>query len=101
MSTYQILSLLGVGGIFAAIWSWTIAKIKELRKQNEALKLGVQALLRAKMISEFNEWSKKGYVPIWARQNFENMWIHYEALGQNGVMLDIHDRFMALPTTQN
>ena len=60
--------------------------------------MGVQALLRAQMISEYNKWTERGYAPIYARQNFENCWTHYHALGANGVMDDIHNKFMALPT---
>lgn len=63
----------------------------------DATKLGIQALLRAQMISDYNKWSSKGYAPIYARDNFENVWKQYHALGANGVMDDIHDKFMALP----
>lgn len=64
----------------------------------KALKEGVQALLRAQMINYFNLYSQQGYAPIYARESFENLWVQYERLGKNGVMRDIHDRFLALPT---
>jgi hypothetical protein len=32
------------------------------------------------------------------KDNFENLWIQYEALGENGVMKKIHDEFVSLPT---
>ena len=97
MTIYQILSLLGVGGIIGAMWKYSFNFMKELRTENQAQKLGIQALLRAQMITEFNYWSERGYCPIWARQNFENLWVQYEALGQNGVMSDIHKKFLDLP----
>lgn len=75
-----------------------ITKIVSYKKQNEALKKGLQALLRAQMINDYNKWTSKGYAPIYARQNFQNCWLNYEALGENGVMTNIHDKFMALPT---
>ena len=62
---------------------------------------GVQALLRAQMIGDYNYYSEKGYAPIYARENFENCWKRYHALGANGVMDDIHSRFMALPTKED
>jgi len=101
MSTYQILSLLGIGTIFGGVWTYTIKALKEMRAANKALKLGLQAVLRAEMIDQYNKWNEKGYAPIYARQSFENMWVNYEALGTNGVMSDIHSKFMALPTPQN
>lgn len=64
-----------------------------------ALQRGVQALLRAQMISDYNHYAEKGWAPIYARQNFENCWIQYEKLGKNGVMEDIHKKFLALPTS--
>lgn len=75
-----------------------ITKVMSYRKENKALKNGLQALLRAQMINDYNKWTSKGYAPIYARDNFENCWEQYEALGENGVMTDIHNKFMALPT---
>ena len=63
-----------------------------------ALQQGVQALLRAQMIQYYNHYREKGYAPIYARESFENCWLQYERLGKNGVMQDIHAKFMALPT---
>lgn len=63
----------------------------------KALERGVQALLRAQMISDYQYYLEKGAAPIYARQSFENLWQQYEKLGQNGVMSDIHDKFLELP----
>lgn len=60
---------------------------------------GVQALLRAQMLGEWNKWSERGYAPIYARENFENCWQRYHALGANGVMNDIRNKFFELPTS--
>ena len=91
MTVYQWLCLLSVPALLAAIVKYLLAQIKGVR-------LGVQALLRAQMISDYNKWEERGYAPIYARQNFENCWIQYHSLGANGVMDDLHARFLALPT---
>ena len=93
MTLYQILILCGFGTFIPAmlIWVW---------KQITGVKKGVQALLRAQMISEYNKWSEKGYAPIYVRQNFENCWEQYHSLGVNGVMDDLHARFLELPTDE-
>jgi len=49
------------------------------------------------MISEYNKALDKGFAPIYAKQNFENVWKNYHALGVNGVMDDIHEKYMSLP----
>ena len=87
--------------LIAAITGWAIAYIKKQLNQakadNDAVKLGIQALLRAQMISEWNRWSDKGYAPIYARENFESCYKQYEALGANGVINDLHGKFLDLP----
>lgn len=81
----------GVAGVLGGVILFVYNRIK-------ALQLGVQALLRAQMVNDYNHYMENGSAPIYARENFENCWIQYEALGKNGVMRDIHDKFMALPT---
>ncbi len=77
---------------------WTSAKTKAQKDEIDALKAGVQALLRAQMIDNYNHYSEKGFAPLYARENFENLWVQYEKLGKNGVMQDIRSKFLALPT---
>lgn len=94
MTMYQILVLLGLEGLFSTIVIWVWNQVKGVRK-------GVQALLRAQMINDYNKWSERGYAPIYARQNFENCWEQYHSLGQNGVMDDLHLKFLELPTKED
>ncbi len=94
---YQILCLLGIPSLFTII-GWIYKKIKKNDNETNAVKLGVQALLRSQMINDYNKWLDKAYAPIYARENFENCWRQYHNLGANGVMDDIHEKFMALPT---
>ena len=83
--------MLGVPALIAAVFKYLTSQIKGVR-------LGVQALLRAQMINDYNCWHEKGYAPIYARQNFENCWGQYHLLGANGVMDDLHKKFLELPT---
>lgn len=105
MTWYQILSLVGIPAVITALLNWL--ERRAIRKEaarskkedkTDALALGVQALLRAQMINDYNHYAEKGYAPIYARENFENCWTQYENLGANGVMEDIHRKFLALPT---
>lgn len=105
MTWYQILALVGVPSIVTAVLNWIerrairreTLKIKSEDK-TDALALGVQALLRAQMITDYNKSIDKGYAPIYVRENFENVYNQYKNLGGNGVMTDIHEKFRALPT---
>ncbi len=100
MGTSEIIGLLGViiGPILGALgYLW--GRVKGLHKDNIAVREGVQALLRAQMLDDYNHYMEKGYAPIYARENFENCYSRYHELGANGVMEDIHKKFMTLPTT--
>jgi len=96
---YQILTLLGMPSFIVAVVSWLYGRIKKNDDETNAVKLGVQALLRAQMIQDYNHYNEQGYAPIYARENFENCWKHYHEMGANGVLDDIRRKFMALPTT--
>lgn len=102
MTTFQILSLFGIPSILTLIFTGAIGvvhtRLKDARSETAAVKLGVQALLRAQLVNDYNKWSPKGYAPIYARENFENVWNQYHALGANGVMDDLHEKFLDLPT---
>ena len=76
--------------VFGGLLLYVIRRIMALEK-------GVQALLRAQMINDWNHYSEKGHAPLYAKENFENCWKQYEALGKNGVMSGVHHDFMCLP----
>ena len=84
MTVYQWLCLLGIPALIAGVFKYLHTLIKRNADDNKALKLGVQALLRSQMISDFNKYSEKGYAPIYARESFENCWTQYHSLGVNG-----------------
>ena len=111
MTTVQLLTLLGVPSIVSACVIFVVKSIHAERNRNaearvqeqgriKALELGVQALLRAQMINDYNKYTERGYAPVYAKDNFENVWRQYHELGANGVMDGIHSEFMALPTTK-
>lgn len=98
MTVYQWLCLFSVPALILMIVKYMLNQIKQNRKDMEAVKLGLQALLRSQMISDYNKYSEKGFAPVYARDNFENCWKQYHSLGANGVMDDLHEKFLDLPT---
>lgn len=97
MTIYNWLCLLGIPSAVATIVSFILARLKKMKSDQDALKSGVQALLRQEMIKDYNKWSEKGYAPIYVRENFINVYEQYHSLGANGVMDDMKDKFMQLP----
>lgn len=99
MTVWEWLSFFGIPTvIFGATFTYFASKIKKIKKEDDAIKKGIQALLRAEMISSYNKYNELGYAPIYAKESFENVYQNYHALGLNGVMDEIRKTFMELPT---
>ena len=97
MTLYQILSLTFGSGLLITLFTGIWHKVKLNEKKTASVQLGVQALLRDRLYSTYLKYAEKGYAPLYARENFENMYKQYHILGANGVMDDIYHKFMALP----
>lgn len=93
----QILTFLFGSGVGLALIKYIFHRIKRNDEKTDALCKGVQALLRDRMYQSFDHYSEKGYAPIYAKENFLNMYKPYHILGQNGVMDEKKDQFMNLP----
>lgn len=98
MTVYNWLCLLGIPAMISFIFGYVIKRIKKNDAETTAVKSGIQALLRDRLISVYRENAEKGYADIQARENFENMYKQYHSLGANGVMDDIRHKFLGLPT---
>lgn len=72
--------------------------VKRKFKEQEYIKLGLQAILRNDIIGEYNKWMEKEYLPIYARDNIENMYQNYHNLAVNGVITGLYEKLMELPT---
>lgn len=112
MEWYQILMVIGIPSIISGLVALGInrgmkardAKQEEIRKQsqimeqqNKALMAGVQAILRDRLLTGYKHYMSKGWADYDDRQNMENMWEQYHALGANGVMDGYRAKFLALP----
>ena len=100
MSIGNIISIVSItlgSGILVNITKYFYSRIRKNDAKTEAVCLGVQALLRDRLINSYNKYAEKGYAPIYAKDNFENMWQQYHNLGANGVMDEIHEKFKDLP----
>lgn len=73
-------------------------KCKAQQDETTAVKLGIQALLRDRLYEKYDKYEERGWAPIYAHEDWENMYKQYHALGANGVMDSLNDKFMKLPT---
>jgi len=87
----------GFGIISSAIFALLKGYIK-MHKNGVAIQRGVQALLRAQIIQVYNVYMVRGYLPIYERENIEELYEQYKALSGNGVIADLIEKLKELPT---
>lgn len=94
MSLYQWLTLFG----FPTIIGLVIKVFRNQAREYKNMKEGLKALLRSQIIRDYNKYISLGYAPIYARENLEDCYVQYHNLGGNGVVDDLHAKFLDLPT---
>lgn len=70
---------------------------KARKSEQNAVKLGIQALLRNGIIEQYNKYMDKKYIPIYAMDNVEAMYKQYHALGGNGTITELYEDLKELP----
>lgn len=93
-----IISVLSASGILGIGTKAILTRLRNQETRQKAVESGVQALLRDRMLHNYNKYTELGYAPIYAKENFENMYKQYHGLGGNGVMTQLHADFMELST---
>ena len=90
MSFWEILKAAGVPALLLGliITTWV---------QTRAVKRGVQALLRDRLLQGYKYYRAQGWADEDDRTNLENVYVQYHSLGANGVMDNLRKRFLDLP----
>ena len=109
----KIASLVGVPSIISGLFALLVAKMLKKRDkkqaeiieqnqvmeaQNKAIMLGVQAFLRDRLLQGYRHYITTGWADYDDRENLENIYTQYHALGANGIMDDMRNQFRTLPT---
>lgn len=71
--------------------------IKMHRKRQTANDLGTQCLLRAEIIRDYKEYSKKRFCPIYAKESLERAYEAYSQLGGNDVAKEMYEHMIHMP----
>lgn len=90
MDAWEIIKAAGVPALLMGliITTWI---------QTRAVKRGVQALLRDRLLQGYKYFRHQGWADEDDRTNLENVYQQYHSLGANGVMDNLRQRFLDLP----
>ena len=69
-----------------------IEEIKGYHEESGAVRMGMQALLRDTIVSTYNKYQDKGYMPIYARESLKKIYEAYTDLGGNDVAHDLYEK---------
>jgi hypothetical protein len=72
-------------------------KLDTFTKEQVAMKVGIQAVLRDRIIQSHKYLGDRGYATIEDRDNIFNMYEQYHQLGANGVIDGLMDDICELP----
>ena len=108
MNVYQWLCVAGIPSVITLIITRVItkrlnaaeSKAEETQKRSDAIALGIQALLRDRLLQGYRHYEEKGWADYEDRLNMENVWQQYHALGGNGDMKDLRKTFRHLPMSK-
>ncbi len=74
---------------------------KEGAARQEAIEIGIQALLRDRIIQVYNHCVDKGFCPIYARDDVKALFEQYKALGGNGTTKELLEKLSFLQVCLN
>ena len=109
MNVYQWLCVAGIPSVITLIITRVITKrlnaaenkAEVAQKRSDAIALGIQALLRDRLLQGYRHYQEKGWADYDDRANLENVWRQYHALGGNGGMNDLRRTFRHLPMAKD
>ena len=86
--------------LVGATWAFCVWLAKKIFRKQKATDEGLQSLLRAELIRTYEKSVDRGFCPIYSKDAFEHCYQAYHELGGNGVVDEIHNTVMELPTSK-
>lgn len=90
MDVWEIIKAAGIPAMLLGLIITSFIQVRAVKK-------GIQALLRDRLIQGYKYYRAQGWADEDDRSNLENVYVQYHHLGENGVMDNLHARFLQLP----
>ena len=82
--------------ILTALVGYVVWLLKQQKKDKSAQEEGIMLLLRVQIIEYHDKYMKKGSIPTYAYDNFEDMYRCYHTLGGNSMADKMHSEINQL-----
>lgn len=86
--------------VLTPLMGYIVWLLKEQKKDRTAQEKGIMLLLRVQLIEYHDKYMRKGKIPTYAFQNFEDMFGAYHELGGNSMAEKMHDEINELRLQQ-
>lgn len=89
-----------VSAVVGVVVGAAVKGIKTTHKRNEAVRRGLQSILRGEIIKQHEKYMEKEFCPVYAKDAIRRQYESYHELGGNGVITELYHEIMALPELQ-
>lgn len=86
--------------VLTPLMGYIVWLLKEQKKDRNAQEKGIMLLLRVQLIEYHDKYMRKGKIPTYAFQNFEDMYEAYHELGGNSMAEKMHEEINELRLQQ-
>lgn len=76
-------------------------KFDALDKKDEMLQTALRSMLRQEIIITYEKYIEIGWAPVYVKDNMQEMYECYHALGGNGMITHLVEEFLNLPTKKD
>lgn len=90
------LGTLGIPSLFAMA-AWCIKKVKLFAKQMTILSKAQQAQMRSQLLEQYHYYMDSGWISEEHMEDWENQYVAYHSLGENGVLDSRRTDLLHLP----
>lgn len=84
-------------GLMKALHKYCKTHFAITQAENEALKNGMQALLRDRLLRNYREFVERGHAYPNEKENWKLLYDQYHALGGNGIVSSIYEKVLDIP----
>lgn len=91
----------GLLGVLGWGYRTVSAQLKSERAKNEAIAEGVKSLLRESIVDNYNKYTDRGYMPIYAKESLRSAYAAYHNLGGNDVATELYTKLLRMKEEDN